>query len=249
MGYLLVFLLLLLLFNIVARNFVFYSFFQKNKKKKQRTVVFLASSKHTLTGRIKKIHMTSARMQYVLHTTLDQTRTLRVHVINVQLPLVRKHTTAFRDAQVFYSVIADGYDGRDHNVLSPTPFRLQPQTVARVRKLVRRMDHYLIIILIIRHDIWFHSVTTKSLFVYIYTLAPSTSRCPILNDSDTLVWQRNTSKPVTVPTAVFLLNWHPGYIQSSSSTIPSFSNTSDSGLRTYHIRRVYYVYIFVNNSK
>jgi len=88
--------------------------------------------------------VTTARVQYVLHAALDQTRALRVHVVNVQVSLVRENAAARLHAQVFYSAAGDGYHRRDHDVQPATPFGPQPYPVARVRKLVRRVDHHLV---------------------------------------------------------------------------------------------------------
>lgn len=53
--------------------------------------------------------MTTARVQDEFHAALDQTRTLRVHVIDVQLPFIRKHAAPRRHTQIFYPTAGDGY--------------------------------------------------------------------------------------------------------------------------------------------
>jgi len=85
--------------------------------------------------------VTTARIQYEFHAALDQTRTLSVHVVDVQLPFVRKYAAPRRHTQIFYPAAGDGYHRRNHDVQSSALFRPQPYTISRVRKLVRRVDH------------------------------------------------------------------------------------------------------------
>lgn len=70
----------------------------------------------------------------------------------------------------------------------------------------------------------------SSLNLIHFTRTPLRSFWPYPNVSVSLHLFMKTSRPVTVPTAVLRRNWQPSYIMSSSSTIPKFSSTSESGL-------------------
>jgi len=85
--------------------------------------------------------VTTARKQYEVHAALDQTRTLSVHVVDVQLSFIRKYAAPRRHTQIFYPTAGDGYHRRNHDVQSSSLFRSQPYTVSGVWKLVRRVDH------------------------------------------------------------------------------------------------------------
>lgn len=90
--------------------------------------------------------MAPAHVQYVIHTALDKARTLRVHVIDVQLSLVRKHATPSLHAQVLHPLAGHRYNRRNHNVLPPAPFGLQPQPVTSVGELIGRVNHDLMVV-------------------------------------------------------------------------------------------------------
>jgi len=62
-----------------------------------------------LTWCYEKIHVTTARVQDEFHAALDQTRTLCVHVIDVQLPFIRKHAAPRCHTQIFYPTAGNSY--------------------------------------------------------------------------------------------------------------------------------------------